>query len=110
MNQEQVVQSLINKDLDWEYGDIIQTGVNTFFYQAEDRLVTCMLSEPVPDFYSRKIVFINGELEIEQKTIVFKENLSEQNAKILREHIENKINSKKHTEDSRFTDWIKLSL
>lgn len=106
ISQEKVVNSLINKDLDWKCGEIAQTGVNTYYFKAEDNLVAYGISEQPPDFFSRKITFINGRLTIEQDKIMFDENLKEETARHLFDHVITKVTQHQDLNEKRFIEWL----
>lgn len=106
ITQEKVVNSLINKNLDWKCGEITQTGMNTYYFKAEDNLVTSYLHEPRPDFWGRQITFINGRLTIKQGKTMFDENIREDIAKPLYDHIVEKVKQHQDLDEKRFMEWL----
>lgn len=108
LSQEKVVNSLINKNLDWDYGEITQTGVNTYYYKAET-VPPIYIMDRIPKYngYSGyRIEFINGSLTITQDKVMYSARLSGENEEILKEHINNKILKKQEETNTGFIDWI----
>lgn len=97
ISEEQVVNSLIEKNLEWKYGSITQTGINTYYYEA---LVPLTVGW-------RTISFINGELEISQRLKrVFNKRLTTENEQKLKDHVCSIVSKEKNEQIKAFEDWI----
>lgn len=94
ITQEKVVASLINKNLDWKCGKITQTGVNTYYFEAEDNIVVSYLSEPLPDFGGR------------QGKTMFDEDIEEDLSRLLYDHIVEKVKQRQDLNEKRFIEWL----